>query len=161
MSICSFPFSFQKLTPVAKVWSSSSMRRTRPKEPSRSFQSVSSQSFRSQPSLASTRFGSKKKRKVPQPAKRQPKTTSTSRFRFLFVPILRPFCVPHATCIMGGFKQHTMFTVDATTASGRPVRVLCLVRTTAATRPARFPIPMSYRFARAFQSSLSESESIE
>jgi hypothetical protein len=31
-----------------------------------------------------------------------------------------------------------MFTVDATTASGQPVRFFCLVRTTTATRPAWF-----------------------
>jgi len=71
---------------------------------------------------ASTRSGSKQ-RKAQQAAKRHPKTTSKSRFRFPFVPILRPSCVPRAT-MRRFYTTYTMFTIDTTTASGQPVRFL-------------------------------------
>lgn len=147
-------FSFQRLTAVVKVWTSSSMRRTRPKEPSRSFQSVSSQSFHSQPSPPARVPGSKKRR-VQQPAKRQPKTTFKSRFRFLSFRFCDRSACPALRIPRGRFKRHTMSTVDTRTASGQPVRFFCLVRTTTATRPAWFSISMSHHFTRAFQSSLS------
>jgi hypothetical protein len=69
------------------------------------------------------------------------KRRSTSRFRFLFVPISRPFCVhPNrvAYTVQDVLKPYPTSTVDTTTAIGRPVRFFCLVRTTTATRPARF-----------------------
>jgi hypothetical protein len=57
-----------------------------------------------------------------QVAERQPKTTFKFQFQFLFVPILRPFCLPRTTHIPGGFKRSTMFAINTTTASGQPVR---------------------------------------
>jgi len=153
-------FSSQSLTAVVKVWSSSSMRRTRPKEPSRPFQPVSLQSFLPQPSSPARVPGRKKKRRVQQAAKRQPKTTCKSRFRFLFVPILRPFYVPRATYTMARFQT-------ICDPHGRcddcewSARSILLSGVDDDGDPARSVFTsLSHRFTRAFQSS-PESDSIE
>ena len=151
---------------VVKAWSSSSMRRTCPEEPSRSFQPVSSQSLLPQVSpqvrVSGSNNGAYNERRHQQAAERQPKTTFKSRFRFLFVPILRPFCLPRTTHTPGGFKRSTIFAINTTTASGQPVRFFLSARTTmAATRPARFSQSHILSFcARSSPPSL-KSDSIE
>ena len=72
-------------------------------------------------------------------------------FRSDFATVLR------APCFVYDGKFYTIydFTIDTTTTSGQPVRFFCLVRTTAATRPAWFSISIPHRFARAFQSPIS------
>ena len=118
------PFSFlSKAHRARQVWPSSSMRRTRPKKPPRSFEPVSLQSFPSQPSPQERVPG--RKRRLQRAAKRHPKTTFKSRFRFLFVPILRPFHVPRVAYSLRMLERHPTSTVDATTSSRQPVRFFC------------------------------------
>ena len=124
------------------------MRRTRPKKPPRSFEPVSLQSFPSQPSPQERVPG--RKRRLQRAAKRHPKTTFKSRFRFLFVPILRPFHVPVLRIPSGCWNdiQHPRSMRRLPVVSPFDFSV---VRTTTATRPAW----LSHRFARALQSYLS------
>jgi len=113
------------------------MRRTRPKEPSRSFQPVSSQSF--PPQLSSpARVPGRKKRNGGYNKRRNDNRKRRPSLDFDFFSFR--FCDRSACPVLpwGGFKRYAMFTVDATTASGQPVRFFCLVRTTTATRPAWF-----------------------
>ena len=118
-------FSFQSLTVVVKVWSSSSMRRTCPKKSSRSLQPVSSQSFPPQPSSPARVPGRKRNgghnNRRNDNRKRHP-NLDFDFFSFQFRdrsarPVLR---IP-----WGSFKRYAMSTVDATTASGQPVRFFC------------------------------------
>ena len=85
-------FSPQRLTALVKVWSSSSMRRTCPKEPPRPFKPVSLRSFSSQ-SSPPERVPGRKEECTTCGENDIRKRRSKSRFRFLFVPISRPFCV--------------------------------------------------------------------
>ena len=129
-------FSLQRLTAVVKVWSSSSMRRTRPKEPSRPFQPVSSQSFHSQPSPPARVPGRKKHGGYNRRRNDNRKRRSSLDFDFFSFRFCDHSACPVLRMPWGGFARYVMFTVDATTASGQPVRFFCLVRTTTATRPA-------------------------
>ena len=148
-------FSFQSLTVVVKVWSSSSMRRTCPKKSSRSLQPVSSQSFPPQPSSPARVPGRKRNGGYNKRRNDNRKRHTTFDFDFFSFRFRDRSACPMLRIPWGGFKRYATFTVDATTASGQPVRFFFLVRTTTATRPAWFPSPISHRFAPAFQSSLS------
>jgi len=104
------PFSLVKGSPWSpKVWSSSSMRRTCPKEPPRSFQPVSLQSFHSQPS-SPARVPGRKETEVTTKRRNDNRKRRTS-FDFDFFSF--QFC-DRSACPMlrGAFKRYAMFTVD-------------------------------------------------
>ena len=112
------------------------MRRTRPKKPPRPFQPVSLQPFPLNPprqhefrveKMEGTTTGE-------TTTENDVQVSISISFRSNFTTI------PRAPCYVydGGFYTICGFTIDTTTASGQPVRFFCLVRTTTATRPARF-----------------------
>ena len=138
-----FHLLLSKLTTVVKVWSSSSLRRTRPKEPSRSFQPVSSQSFPSQQSPSKRVPGRKMERQ--QVAKRHPKTTFkvsiSISFRADFAIVLR---VPRVAHTSRTFKSMSVIHCRYDDSGGRPVRFFLSVADDFGD-PPRFGFPVVLR----------------
>jgi hypothetical protein len=148
--------SSQSLTAVVKVWSSSSMRRTRPKEPSRSFQPVSSQSFPPQPSPPARVPGRKKETEGTTSGEttteNDAQVSISISFRSDFATVLRAPChVYHGEvlndmrCSRSMRRLRVVSPFDFSVWCGRRRRP----------GPLGFHISIPHRFPRAFQSSLS------
>ena len=114
----SLSFSFKRLT-VVKLWSSSSMRCARPKESSRPFQPVSSQSPPSQLSPPARVPGRNNEGTTggETTTENDIQTSISISFRSDFATVLRAPCYDGEV-----LRDKRFFTIDTTTASGQPVR---------------------------------------